>query len=329
MASQGTTYERYKADTNLFTTWLGRAAKGCGWKPSSKPSECISRLQLLGDSPTTSTPTPTPTPEIDAAKGPRMKGKARKLAKEVAKEIPPATSKAAPNESGPNRRYAITTEELLTQVDVVATSRSSAMPDAIRKALSGAIAARQRCAAWFEKTNSGTRAKHIPKSLDGYQYFIGVLQRALNKLGVTTPAASSLGAVDKGENDFTFMRNVFEALEVEDISEEEATEALQPSAAVQSNRAKDLYELAVDANTEIAFTTFSLFEDIYRIRTELKQVWTQFRDGQIQLLQASVLTTAALELVDQAEKEVYRALLEYQQSDTKHIQRPCWTYLCQ
>ncbi|KAF2498189.1 hypothetical protein BU16DRAFT_615270 [Lophium mytilinum] len=289
MASQVTSYERYKADTNLFTTWLGTTAKTCGWKPSSKLTAT----------------TNTPTTEKEAAKGPRLKGKARKLAKEEAQGSSASMNKVAPKESRPIQKYIITTEELLEQVDVVSTSRSSMMPDAIRKALSGAIKARQRCAAWFEKTNSATR-----ESLDGHQYFIGVLQRALNKLGVTTPLPKSvpgLDAANEGEEDLTFMLNAFEALEVEDITEEETLKSLQSEAANESKTLNDSYEVKVDDNAEIAFKIFSLFEDIHRIRTELRQVWTQFRDGQIQLLQASVLTTAALEIVDQAEKEVYQA----------------------
>jgi hypothetical protein len=74
------TYKRYKEDTLAFTTWLSQVAKTCGWKPTSKPQTS-----------TTSTNAPA-----TAEKGPRLKGKERKLAREAAKSAPaPAKPEAA------------------------------------------------------------------------------------------------------------------------------------------------------------------------------------------------------------------------------------------
>lgn len=51
------------------------------------------------------------------------------------------------------------------------------MPDSIRMALQRAISARERCAAWFEKTMSGSQ-----ESRKSHRHFIDVLKAASDLL---------------------------------------------------------------------------------------------------------------------------------------------------
>lgn len=239
------------------------------------------------------------------AKGPRLKGKARKLAKDVSKESmvslnqPPKASASAP-------KYTVTTGELLGQVKLVADSKTSRMPKAIRNALVETIKARQRCSTWFEKTST-----IMQESLDGHRYFIEVLQHALSQLTVKSatdvPAATEGAKPDaKDEKDLIFMRNIFQALELEDVSDAEIEDSTPPRSA-PSSQPDQAYELEVDPNTELTFKIFSLFEDLHRLRVELRIIWKRFHDEQMSLLQVSLLTSAALEIVLQAEADVYEA----------------------
>lgn len=82
------TYQRYKRDTTLFTTWLSNTAKALGWRPANKPSFNVQKPAATEKTATEKTATSAPA----AQKSVRLKGKARKAAKDAAN----ASSNAAP-----------------------------------------------------------------------------------------------------------------------------------------------------------------------------------------------------------------------------------------
>jgi len=160
------TYKQYKEDTLAFTTWLSQVAKSCGWKPLSKPQ----------------TSTATTDSPAAAEKGPRLKGKERKLAREAAKSAPPKPDAVPPRATV---KYEITTKELLDQVEIVAQAKKhkARCPEGVQKVLERAIDLRKRCAAWFRETDF--RQKYA-ESNKGHQHFIDVLEKAAWILGETT-----------------------------------------------------------------------------------------------------------------------------------------------
>ncbi|KAI9053041.1 hypothetical protein LZ554_003311 [Drepanopeziza brunnea f. sp. 'monogermtubi'] len=98
----------------------------------------------------------------------RLKGKARKLAKESSTKGP------APNSNFPKKTvtYRISIKDLLNQARAVAGRVE--LPNSARRVLERAIRARRRCAEWFEvsKVNNGL-------SNEGHRYFIQVLEQPL------------------------------------------------------------------------------------------------------------------------------------------------------
>lgn len=175
------TYKQYKNDTSAFTTWLGQAAEACGRHPNSATKLCAPNFQS--------------TPQVGTnAPKPRLKGKARKAAKQAkANGAPGDTFNGANRNTTPKiKEYAITTQELSEQIEAVSQSESKVtMPSRIRKMLQRAIDARRRCAEWYESANAAVA------SLDkgGHHFFIDVLQDALLKLA---PVSSSIPKLTPG-----------------------------------------------------------------------------------------------------------------------------------
>lgn len=180
-------YRQYKNDTDSFTTWLRHAAQECGWKsPATAPAQALQKT------------------EVTTAPSQRLKGKARKLAKESA-------SNKVPQSANPRIepvRRGTTTKELLDQAKAVAEStvKRITLPRRIRSFVERAISARKRCAALFAEAGASDTAN------EKHQYFIKVLQNALDLLTKSrldaTPGAKEERAVqpDKIEN-FRYVRS--------------------------------------------------------------------------------------------------------------------------
>lgn len=185
-------YQQYKNDTSAFTTWLGRAAAACGYKSQAKkvPEDVpppVPDVEDVKDSPSASPTTP--------ANPQRLKGKARKQAKQAQAQAQAQAAKAAASKDSVSAAsirtvtYEVTTQDLLAQIEAVSTSQIGIhMPPAIKQLLNRAIEARQRCSQWYESTK---------RSFDegGHRYFIKVLKDALTKLAApdTTTSQRSNG----------------------------------------------------------------------------------------------------------------------------------------
>ncbi|OTA99282.1 hypothetical protein M426DRAFT_16577 [Hypoxylon sp. CI-4A] len=279
MASQAliSTYQRYKDDTATFTTWLAETAK---------------------------VPVVENTEVHEDTKGPRLKGKARKAAKAALR---------SDNQDAPTtteiKKYNITTRDLCRQVDIVSKSKKSCrfMPSHISSALRAAIKARIRCATWFRITSPGT-----DESNKSHEFFIGILQSALSKLlGAQEDDNSRTEEVTDDSSEYekvtVFMRNAFESLEIKDIHDDEVTtEETQEKQGSATPGVATVFELEEDGGAEIAFLIFSFFEDIHRLRADLKKIWARFKNNEIRLAHASLLTTASIEMVARAEAEVHK-----------------------
>lgn len=179
-------YKQYKNDTSVFITWLGQAAEACGYKP--QPKTKISETAFEKPEPVPPKIAPKPTASVIVA--PRLKGKARKAAKQA-----PGQTTAKPlgldpeHDHVPNvKEYAVTTLDLQEQLDVISQSKSKiSMPSGIKKLLQRAIDARKRCSEWYE---SGSESETAVDDNGGHRHFIGVLQDALSKLSSLEPSTS-------------------------------------------------------------------------------------------------------------------------------------------
>ena len=181
--------------------------------------------------------------------------------------------------------------------------------------LERAIAARRRCADWFLKT--GVQDK---RSETGHSHFIEVLQRALDLLGPSPPSEEhtagqhenrTAGATEKNPHQHAAsLENRFAPLEVED-GEDDITVAditsVVPNAPGSKNKAPttNVYDLALEEHSEATFHVFCYMEDLYGLQHQLLELWKKQKKGQLDLITATVVTTAALDLVAKVEKEIY------------------------
>lgn len=211
MAPQQTVsaYQRYKEDTTLFMTWLSNAAESCGWRPSKAAR------------PASATPTSSvqpPAPAAAEAKSTRLKGKARKAAKEAKGSGNTAQDGAAvPPAQSSVRYYSLTTRQLLDQVELIAQAKTNGrnqlrMPGYIRKALQSSIDSRSRFCDWFDRLGNGTA-----ESNETHRHFVQVLRQALDILPAEEDTCSPRPrAVKKDDaaiaqqDDTAFLRYVFQ-----------------------------------------------------------------------------------------------------------------------
>ena len=161
-------YERYKRDTALFTTWLAKTAAACGYKPQvvrrQEPPSAPAKPESIG-SPASNTP--------------RLKGKARKAAKDAKIRANIGQQSTAPPkaEATITVRYTMTTRELLAQARAIADSACKShitMPSSLRTVVERAIRARQRCTEWFRK--SKIQNKYSDQQ---HEHFVKVLGESL------------------------------------------------------------------------------------------------------------------------------------------------------
>lgn len=305
-------YKRYKEDTNVFTTWLTSAAKSCGYSIKANQQKAA-KLE----------------PQSEVPKAPKLKGRERKLAREAAAQAGRSTKQApAEKDETAGARYTISTSELLRQAEAVASwsKRAIRLPPEVQRVLERAIAARQRCADWFQKT----KVENEYSSL-GHLHFIEVLQRALDLLRAApadkratasqqtnvSPPTESIDCIA----DANALNNRFAALEVDEVENYDLTVSDITTSTAQSGNKKPqptvAYDLEVDEHWEATFVVYCFFEDLHQLQNQLRKLWTSQKENAIDLITATVTTTAAFELLAQAEKgilEQYRSHFHYKRS---------------
>ncbi|KAK5731784.1 hypothetical protein LTR17_011135 [Elasticomyces elasticus] len=290
-------YQRYKEDTSVFTTWLSNAAKSCGYV-------------VKADETTAPQAVPSHAHTGGPPKATRLKGKERKLAKQAATTIPDTQSAASPNQ--PQKKCKISVSELLKQAEAVAswTKKTIRLPEDVQHVLQRAITARQRCTAWFKQT--GLQNEY---SNEGHEHFVDILERALKLLrgsASSTPAAwDSSRHADPLAN---MLNNRFGALDLgnEADIDLEVEDVMQPpsTAPVKSTRSEPtaVYELESEI-WDVAFAIYCFFEDVHQLQAHLVGVWEQQRNGEVDLLSATEVTTTALDLLWHSEAQLHS---EYQ-----------------
>lgn len=228
-------YKRYKEDTELFTTWVAKAAASSEYKPKATKRHDSEN----GPSKPSKPPAPAKSSEVTETLASatnlsgRLKGKDRKAAKGVANKIKKPTDELSETQAPTTVRYTITTKELLRQAEAVTESRVKSrveMPSSLRSVVQRAIRARQRCSKWFQK--SGVQNQHADKQ---HLHFIEVLEKSLKILEpcVETQKTALLHQKQDGTSlDTPSITNRFTALPVEESPDIDPSEVTELAAAV-------------------------------------------------------------------------------------------------
>jgi hypothetical protein len=152
-------YKQHKSDTDLVATWLANSGEQCGFR-------------LL-----TSNQTTSQAPEVLAQKKtPRLKGKARKLAKEAEKSNQPSAQSQAKIKA---KTLLLKDYMPLAYRTVSFTTPAVLVPGSVVQKLEPAIHLRHSYASWLKNT------AHEPLSLannESHQYFIKILETVLEIL---------------------------------------------------------------------------------------------------------------------------------------------------
>ncbi|KAL8644271.1 MAG: hypothetical protein Q9226_007849 [Calogaya cf. arnoldii] len=72
----------------------------------------------------------------------------------------------------------------------------------------------------------------------------------------------------------------------------------------QSQAEREVWELIDEFSTDIAFVIYCFFEDLHRIQDFLKETWTKYKDGTLDLKTCAMMTNLALDLVRRAEEDI-------------------------
>ncbi|KAL8638237.1 MAG: hypothetical protein Q9226_009011 [Calogaya cf. arnoldii] len=310
-------YKRYKQDTALFTTWLAKAASSVGYNPNGTRQQQSQQPDFLEAEPIqVAVPSQAAVP-----KGPRLKGKARKAAKDAAGKDSAGKSEEPNNghsesQALPRVKYNITTGEVLRQAEAVAKSYLTCdvkMPASLQMVVERAVRARQRCSEWFQK--SGVSNQYADKQ---HTHFIGVPEQSLEILKPcmeSEPAGPQQQNRDEPSLERNSVTNRFSSLKIEETPDIDPTEVSEVAAAInvpaKTKASESELEIAVyelededEFDEELAFIIFCFFEDLHRTQDFINELWRKYKARKCDVHIAAITTNAAFDLVRQAEEDL-------------------------
>lgn len=140
-------------------------------------------------------------------------------------------------------------------------------------------------------------------SNEGHQQFIGVLEQTLaiidRKNEGKTQADKNGKTTEEDKDSWQELTNRFQHLKFEELPDIEEAEA---------SAELEVFELEEKSEeVRMSLMIFCFFEDLHRIQDFLHNVWKGYKAGEVNLITASWVTNAAIDLVRQNEKEIVGA----------------------
>jgi len=288
-------YHQYKSDTNTIAQWLATTARRCGFRGDI----------LAAEKPANETPT-KPEPTIHVA---RLKGRARKLAREAEEK--------RRNNSTASSGITNKKPHLITLKSFVPLAKHIASHDKppVKVSLSfltlvrRAITLRERHSTWH---------KSIPQQHelndDGHDHFIAILLEVHDILQVrcvdtTTSKVKTSDNIKPNEDRHERNKNVFDVLEVEEPSEGFIQYQPLPTANKQkkANTEDDSemnYAVIDEKDKKVRFLAVScFFSDMMDFRTIIGNMWGQYRLGRSRLEACAAATEVAIKWVQSAQEK--------------------------
>ncbi len=262
-------YKRYKEDTETVAGWLAGKAAIAGYKPNASNAPLSNQ--------------------------PKLKGRARKLARDAAKQSQGAkTSKY---------KYIVTTAEFIEMAKHIVKFRPKIiLSQAIQAIWERTIRTRRSFQQWFQ---SKTRADIIID--EQHSHFASILEEALAMLkpcyepSKTKPVKKE----EIKETPLKHLNTMFQHLEVEDIlSDEEQNHAgvLQSANKPEAPRAKIEF-VDKEAESEFFFAIWSFMQDAHALRVYVCSTWQLYCVEYIELMQAAQVTNLAVDMIRRAEAD--------------------------
>ncbi|KAL8772294.1 MAG: hypothetical protein Q9209_002506 [Squamulea sp. 1 TL-2023] len=289
----------YKKDTNIIATWLAVKARKCGY-----PTDLLFKNESISHT------------FAQPAKSQRLKGKARKEAREKTRGNGSDVKAEKVSAAGP--AHIIKIKDFISLAEFIAgyTNPVVQVPYPLVKALDRAIQLRTLHNEASRQENSESKATNRKISDKTHSYFLGILERVREILRPRMPPDSSSDVLSepfeglKVDNESPKPQlseqsgNVYEHLELEEPSQDFVDTPAVIRAAGADPNDEPRYEAEVIQSFEEKYiAAHCLFQDIRNICSFLRTLWTNYREKMIELAAASVTTNTAINLVRDMEEE--------------------------
>lgn len=292
-------YLQYKADTNAVASWLATTAKSCGYAPDLLARENNGQQK--------------------ASTG-RLKGKARKQARETANQSSAEQKPSAPT-------YTIAVKDFINLAQHIAgfTKPPVSVPRGFATVLDRAIAVRRGHAADLSSQLDQSAKK---KESDAtHTYFLGVLEQVRDILRPRMPSdllkdhlAKPPGTeipTDSSES----LSNQFKHLDIHEPSEAFINAPDNVPKTTTEGDTEVRYEAERLQDFDEAYFAFQLLlQDFSRFRNFIDETWVGYREGAWDLVAASITTNTAIDLARRLEDEL-QPLFAKQDGAAKMLER--------
>lgn len=310
-------YGQYKADSDFVATWLARTAERCGYPKESLLSQ------------TEQPPKP-----------PKLKGRARKLARDAAQQSSKAVQNRNPatETTRKSSKYLIAIGDFITLAEwiVKAATPPVMVPTSFVSVLDRAIAVRKRHHDWWSsheicsEVNTGNGKEANAK----HQFFIRVLERVREILrpAMCKEPASVIGAAitDEKKETSSSLPNLFAGLTVEQPDESLSVHAVPQAEPSSSSDPQEEYTAGQEQDIEeVYFAVHCLFNDLDNIRRYLMQVWQGYKVGAFDLVAASITTNTAIDFAKRLQddfKETFPQHTDFEQHIKVLYVQQCLAY---
>lgn len=292
-------YRQYKVDTAIFLAWLQRTALTCGYQYDADYS-------------------------------------ARRANHRLDVKIKVAN-------------WQLPVREIVEQARVICgeVPVKNIIPRAVSKAAKRAISTRTQFNLQYKSTAAVDEADQSQD--DGHVYFTSTLQGALDLLSehaernatrIANTRMAAQPAIVTGDEEPRGAGNQFEHLELQDCEDTEwslhiSIPTLQPGNKKQEGIKNDKLDEPVSGSSPgfphgtRSFVSFfkgidtedllmricCFFIDLVVLRTEIKNLWTSYREGGVELVPVTMATNAAIALADQWEKELIMHIQDISHAD--------------
>ncbi|ORZ35476.1 hypothetical protein BCR44DRAFT_1434307 [Catenaria anguillulae PL171] len=287
-----TRYQQYKKSTNAFIGWLVETGESLGFTDSS-----------LG---------------IGSGGQQHSKGKKSKKGKKG--------GSGKKSSSSSSSITAINTNDIVTLAQFIANGQHDQpvhVPAATLRSAGRAILARKQCAYWFSAVaadqaglGDGYDKCNLSAQNQAHAHFIQVLEQAVS---ILSPLAKQ-SAMTVPEKVSTTLQSRFAPLDPDpgsgtprehDDGTDDDDDAWNASATSKPSRpakptSTKAYKLAdEDESSELLIAVFCFFDDLQKLRQFVIDSWTQYRDGKLDLITASLTTSFAVDLVRAAQIDFF------------------------
>ena len=267
-------YQRYKANTDVFAGWLLETNEACKHMDSDNSS--------IGAS----------------TKSKRTKGKELKQAQ-------PISAKTLQDGEGNDTQkpaYRLALEDLQSYAANIAKSRTPPVkiPRDILQAALQAVSARRKSTAWFQENSSESQSNST------HTYFADVLEKALRIVCSQLPDPTPPPRENKTSTNLN-KSNYFASLALSDDAEDDAGAKATPTTTSEATR----YVLKTPDDSEQVeaekrFATSCMFDDLNRIEEHVQGEWVAYSAGEIDLITVPLVTNSAIDIARQIVEDLQR-----------------------